>query len=123
MAKKNRIERPAFYYYKTQDGKGWLKDNVPHKDERYIEITEEEWNEHLVSIQPKEPTEEELALREKKRHIANLQAFLRETDWVVVKIAEETDASEIAALREKYANVILERKNAREQINELEAEL
>ena len=122
MAKKPKIERPAFYYYKTEDGKGWLKDNVPHRDPKYIEITETEWNEHLASLHH-EPTAEQLALREKKRQIAQLKAFLRETDWVVVKIAEETDSSEIAALREKYANVILQRKNSREQINELEAEL
>lgn len=122
MAKKPKIERPAFYYYKTEDGKGWLKDNVPHVDPKYIEITEQEWNEHLASLHH-EPTQEQLALRETKKRIANLKAFLKETDWVIVKIAEETDPEVVEELREKYADVIAERKNARQYINELEAEL
>lgn len=119
MAK--REERKTVWYYKTEDGKGWLKDYVQHNDPKYIEITEAEWNEHIASLHH-EPTAEELALREKKKQISRFKAFLKDTDWVIVKIAEETDAEQIAALREKYADIIALRKNARTQINELEGE-
>ena len=67
--------------------------------------------------------ETELAKKEKRKVIENLKKTLARTDWVIVKIAEETDSEVIEELREKYADVITERKNARQYINELEAEL
>ena len=45
---------------------------------------------------------------------------LKETDWVVVKIMEAETEEERSALRAKYADIIAQRKQWREQINELE---
>lgn len=123
MAKK---EKHIAFGYKTKDGKGWMNFRPQVSEEElaanYVEITEQEWNEHCASLHH-EPTQEELAKREIKRQIAQLKGQLKETDWVVVKIAEETDPEIIASLREKYAEIITGRKAAREQINELEESL
>ena len=57
-----------------------------------------------------EPSPEEL----KAQEIAELKAYLAATDYVVIKIAEG------AATVEEYAEVIAERKRAREKINILD---
>lgn len=117
---------PVFKYYRTKDGTGWLgfRPNVSKEvlERDYVGLTDEEWQAHLASLHPT-PTAEQLAIKEKKQRIAQLKGFLRETDWVVVKIAEEVDEEEQSALREKYASVIQERKSARGEINELEGSL
>ena len=113
-------------YYKTKDGSGWLSFRPSVSDEElardYIELTEEEWNEHLASLHH-EPSAEQLHKREVKHQIASLKQQLANTDYVVIKIAESTDEEEIASLREEYASVIAHRKELREQINSLEEEL
>jgi len=123
MAKK---EIHIAFGYKTKDGKGWCNFRPQVSKEElaanWVEITKEEWDEHCASLHH-EPTAEEIALHEKEQQIARLKGFLKETDWVVIKIAEETDPDMIASLRTKYANVISERISARASINELEATL
>lgn len=57
-----------------------------------------------------EPTPEEL----KQREIAELKAKLAATDYVVIKIAEGS------ATPEEYADIIEQRRQWRERINELE---
>ena len=80
------------YFYKTQDGHGWVADYEPREDENLIPITEEEWNAHIAELnQKREPTPEQVAKREKKKQIQTLKAQLRDTDYVVIKIAESTD--------------------------------
>ena len=59
-------------------------------------------------------TAEELARMAAEREIAELKQRLAETDYAVIKIAEG------AATAEEYADVIEERKRARERINELQ---
>lgn len=123
MAKK---EKHIVFGYKTKDGKCWLgfKPNVSKEElaAKYTEVSEQEWQEHLASLHH-EPTAEQKAKAETKRRIGELKRFLNETDWVVIKIAEETDATKIAALREKYASVIADRISIRAEINELEEQL
>ena len=60
-----------------------------------------------------EPTAQELAAKE----IFRLKAQLRETDYVVIKIAEG------AATTEEYSEVIAQRETWRARINELEVQL
>ena len=112
--------------YKSKDGKGWLgfRPDISAEELKanYIKVSEQEWNEHLRSMHH-EPSAAELALREKKKQIAVHKKFLVDTDWVIVKISEEVEEDAKAALREKYADVIAERKAAREAINELEESL
>jgi malonyl CoA-acyl carrier protein transacylase len=52
--------------------------------------------------------------------IAELKDLLASTDYIVVKIAEAETNEEQAELRQRYADVIAQRKQWREQINELE---
>lgn len=114
------------YYYKSKDGNGYLSLKTPLSAEEakdYIEITEEQWNAHIESIQPKEPTAEELAKREKLHTISEKKAYLRDTDYVVIKIAEAETKEEADAIREEYADVITLRKQARILINQLEEQL
>ena len=112
-----------YYYYKAINGTGYwkLKEPLFKNDESKVEITEQEWNSHHAEKESSMPhfSEAELA---KKRQIASLKRELANTDWVVIKIAEETDAEKIAALREKYAEVIAHRISVRAQINALEEE-
>ena len=51
---------------------------------------------------------------------ALLKYNLKESDWVVVKMMEAETEEERSALRTKYADIIAQRKQWREQINELE---
>lgn len=53
------------------------------------------------------------------QQVVELKAKLADTDYVVIKIAEAT-GEDADALREKYAQVIADRKEWRKQINELE---
>lgn len=106
-------------YYKKKDGSAWLNFKPTENLNDYVEITEKQWNNHIQSIKNHQPSEPAL----KRREIAQLKSFLSSTDWIITKIAEETDPEEIASLRSKYASVITERKAARARINELEAEL
>ena len=59
-------------------------------------------------------TAEEKALREKRRQINRLKVKLAQTDYCVIKIAEGEATSE------EYADVLVQRKQWRAQINELE---
>ena len=109
-------------YYKKKDGSAWFnfKPAVTEQELKtnYTEITKEQWLEHKSERENRQPTAAQL----RRKEISHLKAFLNSTDWIICKIAEETDADEIAALRTKYASVIAERKSARSRINELEGE-
>ena len=98
------------WYYKTADGKHWYQ--VTHQliETGLVEVTKAEWDQHFAG---------ELEKKAKRQQIATLKKFLADTDYIVVKIAEETDASKVAALRETYADVIAERKQKRAQIDSL----
>lgn len=62
-----------------------------------------------------EPTEAEI----NAQRVAELKQKLADSDYAVIKIAEAT-GEETEALREKYAQVIADRKAWREEINQLE---
>ena len=110
------------YYYKHNDGKGYLNLKSPLEDlTGYTEITEAEYNE---LTKPPEPTEEQKAKIEKARQIAELKKKLADTDYIVLKIAEaqaDGDTETVTALKTTYATELANRKSWREQINELEA--
>ena len=55
--------------------------------------------------------------------IASLKYNLTSTDWVVVKIMEVETEEERVQLRQKYADIISQRRLWREQINELEQDI
>ena len=62
------------------------------------------------------PTGQELAERE----IAELKQFLADTDYISNKLIEAIDDAELNDLKEKYADVLRQRREARARINELE---
>lgn len=68
-------------------------------------------------------TENELAAAAANKKISEAKAYLRETDYIVLKIAEATaegDAAGVAALQEEYAVQLAARKQARVTVNENE---
>ena len=109
------------YYYKSNDGKGFLNLKSPLTDlTNYTEITEAEFNE---LTKPPEPNAEQKAKIEKARQIAELKKKLADTDYIVLKIAEATfkgDELEVENLKITYATELNNRIVWRQKINELE---
>ena len=103
------------YYYKTKDGKGYLSLKSPSTNSNYIEITEIEFNVHL--LQPHETTAAELARKEKVNRISFLKGELARTDYQAIKYAEGWISEE------DYADIKAQRQAWRVEINELESEL
>lgn len=98
-------------YFKTLDGSGWYgfkPTTVPL--EELIEITKEEWENHLKGINSIEVDEEQFA---RDARINELKMFLAETDYKAIKYAEG-ELSE-----EEYAPIKAQRRAWREEINQL----
>ena len=71
-------------------------------------------------------TENELAVIAANKKISEAKAYLRETDYIVLKIAEATaegDAEQVAALQAEYAEQLAARKQARVTVNENEVKI
>ena len=62
-----------------------------------------------------EESEEEI----KEARIYKLRTLLRDTDYIACKIIEALDYSEQADLKEKYADVIMQRREWRAELNDL----
>ena len=56
----------------------------------------------------------------KEARVAELKQYLADTDYCILKIEEAIDEAEKQDLREKYADVIKARREARIEINKLE---
>lgn len=107
------------YYYKSISGNGFMNLKSPLNDENYIEITKAEFDE-LTYVAPYEPTAEEIHAQEVAAEIAELKRNLFDTDYIVIKIAE--DPEHASDLREEYAEQLANRITWRARINELEGE-
>lgn len=71
-------------------------------------------------------TENELSAMSANKKISEAKAYLRETDYIVLKIAEATaegDALRVAALQAEYAEQLAARKQARVTVNENEVKI
>ena len=71
-------------------------------------------------------TEDELSVIAAKKAISEAKLYLRETDYIVLKIAEavaEGDTSEVAVLQAEYAEQLSKRKQARVTVNENEVKI
>lgn len=55
-----------------------------------------------------------------KERVAELKEFLSETDYVSCKLTEAIDETELQDLKEKYKDVLKQRREARAEINSLE---
>lgn len=108
------------YYYKKYDNTGFLNLKSPLvNDERYVQITEEEFNE-LTKPKAYTPTAEEIAAQEKAKKIAEYKKYLSDTDYIVLKIAEaqsEGDTNKVTHLRTLYKSELEERKKMRDLLN------
>ena len=112
------------FYYKSKDNTGFLNLKSPMIDENYIQISKEEFEE-LTKPKVYKPTEEQKAAQEKAKKIAEYKKYLEDTDYIVLKIAEsqaENNNEEVESIKSEYASELLQRKNAREQINLLEVQ-
>lgn len=67
-------------------------------------------------VKTAEPTAEEQAQFE----IAELKQYLADTDYIANKLIEAIDDAELQDLKEKYAETLKKRRQARTRINELE---
>ena len=109
------------YYYKSKEGNGWLNLKSPLPEEKlgdYIEMTEEQWNEHIAELNHiQEPTAEEVARNQKLERINFLKSELRRTDYQAIKYAEGWISAE------DYAETKAQRQEWRDEINQLEGEL
>ena len=111
------------YYYKNKNNAGFLNLKSPLVDENHIQITKEEFEE---LTKPKEPTDEQKAAQEKAKKIAEYKNYLKNTDYVVIKLAEAAalnDTNKIEVLLQTYKETINTRKKAREEIELLQKEL
>ena len=107
------------FYYKNKNNTGFLNLKSPIIDERYIQITEEEFNE-LTKPKIPELTAEQKAAQEKAKKIAEYKKYLAETDYIVLKIAEaqsEGETSTVSQLRDIYKEQLKERKRVRALLN------
>ena len=110
------------FYYKNKDNTGFLNLKSKLNDERYIQITEEEFNE-LINPKIPELTAEQKLKQENLAEIAKYKKYLADTDYIVLKIAEalaNNDTESVAALKSEYAEELGKRNRARILINSLE---
>ena len=107
------------FYYKNKDNTGFLNLKSPLADENYIQITEEEFNE-LSKPKVYVPTAEQKAAQEKAKKIVEYKAYLDNTDYIVLKIAEaqsEGETATVSQLRDIYREQLKERKRIRSLLN------
>jgi len=108
--------------------KNWKikKSDIAENQKQYTEVADwcdasqqytiiEEEDEYKVVPIP-EPSAEEQAEIE----IARLKQYLADTDYVANKLIESVDDTELQDLKEKYAEVLKQRRRARARISELE---
>lgn len=65
-------------------------------------------------------TNEKAIRQQKDQRIAELKQLLSETDYIANKLIEAVDEAEIQDLKEKYADTLKKRREARAEINQLE---
>ena len=92
------------------------------KDLRAIQAVaaQAEWDEYEDIYVYVPYSEGELSVIAANKAISEAKAYLRETDYIVLKIAEATaegDAEQVAALQAEYAEQLAARKQARETVN------
>ena len=65
-------------------------------------------------------TEDKAIRQEKDQRIAELKQYLSDTDYIANKMIEAIDDTELQDLKEKYADTLKKRREARAEINQLE---
>lgn len=116
------------YYFKKNDGTGYLVSNSKKTREGYTQITKSQYENRNVKPTPapivhRTPSAEEIARRSTLREIAKCKQTLAKTDYVALKLAEALAAGTAESVLTEYASVFEERRAARSRINELEQSL
>ena len=101
------------YYYKNKDNTGFLNLKSPLNDERYVQITEEEFNE-LSKPKSPELTAEQKEAQEKAKKIAELKKKLSDTNYATINYLEGELPEEV------YLPIKQNREMWRRQINILQ---
>ena len=135
------MEKKKFYYNPTtyEIERRAFYDEVEDKDLPFIELTFEEWEEKLSSLsygykkvylngEIQEVLDEKVINTieykniQKEWEIKKLKRYLNDTDYIITKLNEaKIEGDELFnSLKEKYAEVLTKRKEARNRINELE---
>lgn len=65
-------------------------------------------------------TDDKAIRQEKDQRIAELKQYLADTDYIANKLIEAVDDAELQDLKEKYADTLKKRREARAEINQLE---
>lgn len=65
-------------------------------------------------------TDDKAIRKEKDQRIAELKQYLAETDYIANKLIEAVDETELQDLKEKYADTLKKRREARAEINQME---
>lgn len=65
-------------------------------------------------------TDDKAIRQEKDQRIAELKQYLSDTDYIANKLIEAVDDAELQDLKEKYADTLKKRREARAEINQLE---
>lgn len=65
-------------------------------------------------------TDDKAIRQEKDQRIAELKQYLSDTDYIANKLIEAVDETELQDLKEKYADTLKKRREARAEINQLE---
>lgn len=99
-----KLDEYGKYYAEPQKGYA-IHEVEPINGERMFEV-----------VPIPEPTKEEQAQFE----IAELKQYLADTDYIANKLIEAVDDAELSDLKEKYADILRQRREARARINELE---
>lgn len=103
-----------------------LTDGTAFSDMPYLPLSADETKWYEISIEEAERLQKELEEKatqevempvDHSQEIAELKQRIADTDYCVIKIAEGV------ATKEEYADIIAERQELRDKINELEAEL
>ena len=101
------------FYYKTQDNSGWFCLKSKSKDESLIELTKEQWDAHIASINNRQPSQKSLI----NKQIRELKSKLAASDYQAIKYAEGWISES------EYSSIKSQRQAIRDQINALEAQL
>jgi len=112
MEIKDKLELP----YTAKQKADFIVVNNHNKGYEIKEIADglEAWG---LTNEEKEQAEEKSV---KETRITELKQFLADTDYCILKIEEAVDEAEKQDLREKYADTIKARREARIEINNLE---
>lgn len=65
-------------------------------------------------------TDDKAIRQEKDQRIAELKQYLSDSDYIANKLIESVDEAELQDIKEKYADTLKKRREARAEINQLE---